>query len=73
MLLFRSGEHVDAWCRARGLARGGMLSVEQTWRLATIWYGDRADPAWRRKTLDEAEAIFADLGLTGPFWRLRVA
>jgi hypothetical protein len=72
MLLFRSEEHVDRWCRQAGLPRGGLLSVEQCWRLAQAWYSaDRRDPAWRRLTVDEAEACLADIGLTGDFWRLR--
>ena len=72
MLLFRSEEHVDRWCRSWGLARGAILSPDQTWRLAGAWYGpDRRDPEWRRRTLDETEALFAELGLTSDFWSLR--
>ena len=26
------------------------------------------DPNWRRATLEETEALLANLGLTGPFW-----
>lgn len=71
MLLFRSEEHVDRWREARSIARGAVLTVDQCWRLARAWYADRLDPTWRRKTPEEAEAVFAELGLTGPFWRLR--
>jgi hypothetical protein len=71
MLLFRSEEHIDAWCRGRDLPRGGTMTPAQGWRLAQIWYGDKLSPHWRRKSLDEAEAIFAELGLVGEFWKLR--
>jgi hypothetical protein len=72
MLLFRSEEHVDHWCQQWKLERGALLSVEQAWRLALAWYApDRRDVAWRRKTVDEAEALFEELGLTSPFWNLR--
>ncbi len=72
MLIFRSEEHVDKWCHDWNRPRGGILSLDQCWQLAQAWYGpDRRDPAWRRKTVDEAEALFAQLGLTGAFWRLR--
>ena len=72
MLLFRSEEHVDHWCEQWKLERGALLSLEQAWRLALAWYGfDRREPAWRRKNADEAEALFAELGLTAPFWNLR--
>jgi hypothetical protein len=72
MLLFRSEEHIDRWCQQWKMERGAVLSLEQGWRLAQAWYGpDRRDPAWRRKTVDEAEALFAELGLTSSFWNLR--
>jgi hypothetical protein len=29
------------------------------------------DPDWHRRAPEEAEAVFASLGLTGDFWRLR--
>jgi hypothetical protein len=48
-----------------------MLSLNQSAELAWIWFHDRLDPTWRRKTLDETESIFAGLGLKGSFWRLR--
>ena len=71
MLLFRSEEHIDRWCEARGLARGGVMTLAQGWRLARAWYGGKLAPEWRRKSAEEAEALFASLGLAGPFWALR--
>ena len=51
---------------------GAVISLDQVWGLARNWYGsDPRDPEWRRKTLDEAQAVFASLGLTEPFWSLR--
>jgi hypothetical protein len=29
------------------------------------------DPDWCRATIEETEALLADLSLTGPFWSLR--
>jgi hypothetical protein len=40
-------------------------------RLARASYGGKLSPAWRRHTLEETEALLADVGLTGPFWNLR--
>jgi hypothetical protein len=71
MLIFRSEVHVDRWCRARDLPRGAILTPDQAWRLAYAWYKDKVKPEWRRYTPDEAEAILAGIGLTGPFWNLR--
>lgn len=71
MLLFRSEEHIDRWCAFRGMSRGGIMTVEQCWQLARVWYSDKLSADWRRKTLDEAEATLSGIGLTGPFWSLR--
>ena len=72
MLLFRSEEHIDRWCKSWNVPRGATLSPRQTWKLAYAWYSpDRRDPAWRRRSVDETEALLANLGLTGPFWNLR--
>ena len=71
MLAFRSEEHVERWCRSKGLEQGAQLTPEQQWLLADAWYANRLAPDWRRRTPDEAEALFADVGLEGAFWRLR--
>jgi hypothetical protein len=52
------------------LPRGAILSPLTCWELAREWYRDRRDPKWRRHTVDEAHALFRQLGLTGDFWRL---
>lgn len=71
MLLFRSEEHIDQWCAWRGLSRGATMTPEQCLRLAHAWYATVLSPQWRRRTVDEAQALFAEIGLTGPFWNLR--
>jgi hypothetical protein len=71
MLAFRSEAHVARWRELQCLAKGAVFSPQQLWRLAQAWYSDRLAPDWRRRTPDEAEAVFADIGLTGDFWRLR--
>ncbi|HEV2913106.1 MAG TPA: hypothetical protein VGX92_07310 [Pyrinomonadaceae bacterium] len=71
MLLFWSEEHVSKWCRDWNLPRGEVLALDTCWLLARAWFNaDRREPSWRRRTVDEAEALFAELGLTSPFWRL---
>jgi hypothetical protein len=71
MLAFRSEEHVARWREQRCLAPGAIFSPEQMWRLAYEWYKDRLSPEWQRRTPEEAEALFEEIGLTGPFWRLQ--
>jgi len=72
MLIFRSEEHPEKWLKDWRMPQGAILSLEQCWQLAQAFYGpDRRAPEWRRKTVDEIEALFAELGFTSPFWRLR--
>lgn len=52
------------------MTRGALLTLEQTWALARLWYADRLSPEWRRRTVQETAAAFASLGLTGDFWSL---
>ena len=70
MLLFRSEDDVDRWCRATRRPRGATLDAGLLHRLAALWYGDRLDPDWRPRTTAESQAILDDLGLRGEFWRL---
>ncbi|HMK21573.1 MAG TPA: hypothetical protein VK466_04520 [Terriglobales bacterium] len=70
MLLFRSEQHVERWCRQWQRPLGGTLTLAQGWHLAQLWYGDRLDPQWRPKTALEAESVFRQVGLVGKFWKL---
>jgi hypothetical protein len=70
MLLFRSEQHVARWCKQWKRKRGGTLTSAQGWKLAKEWYGDRLSEGWRPKTVAEAQAAFARIGLRGAFWRL---
>ena len=70
MLLFRSEEHLERWLLTNQLDRGGSMTLEQCQRLGHAWYHDKASPDWRRKALEEARAVFAEIGLVGEFWRL---
>ena len=70
MLAFRSEEHVDRWCKQRGIAKGAVFTLDQAWQLARAWYVNKLTAEWRRATPEEAERLFGDVGLTGDFWRL---
>jgi len=68
MLFFRSEELVDDWCRAQGVPKRPLVSLGQLWQLAVAWYESRLSPTARRPGPDEMRAIFARIGLEGPFW-----
>ena len=70
MLLFRSEDHIERWCRAWRLPGGATLTVDQASSLADLWYHDRQSEQWRRKSVDEAHAVFQSLGLVSDFWKL---
>jgi hypothetical protein len=69
MLLFRSEEEVSTWCAATGTPRGETVELPRMWELAQRWYGDRMDPAFRGRTVEQAREIFAGVGLTSAFWQ----
>jgi hypothetical protein len=71
MLLFRDEEHILRWRSQWSQPPGATMTIDQAWQLAAGWFSNRMSPDWRRATLDEAEALLAKIGLTGPFWSLR--
>jgi hypothetical protein len=66
--LFCSEEHVGRWLRETRNPRGVLLDMRTLWLLATRWYAGRLTRDYRRRTPDEARALFQSLGLEGPFW-----
>jgi hypothetical protein len=70
MLAFRSEGHLQRWLDNRGLNRGATLTIAQTWALAVAYYARKADADWRRRTKQESQQLFGEIGLRGPFWQL---
>jgi hypothetical protein len=68
MLLFRSEDSVNAWCKSRGIPQRPLINLEQLWYLALTWYGNRLTVDSRRPAPGEMAEIFAKIGLIGPFW-----
>lgn len=68
MLLFRSEEHVNRWCADRVLPRRPIISLEQLWQMALVWYENRLTEESSRPDATQMMRIFNSLGLTGPFW-----
>jgi len=68
MLFFRSEEHVHRWCKANGVMKRPLVSLDQLWQLAVTWYGSRLNIESRRPAPDEMVKIFSEIGLEGSFW-----
>jgi hypothetical protein len=57
--------------RSDELPEGGALVDLDTLRALSIdWYGDRLDPNWGPRTVEQSQAILDRHGLTGAFWAL---
>jgi hypothetical protein len=70
-ILFFTGESkVEEWCARHGRPKGALLDMRKAVGLADRWFGDYASPEWRRKTPDQALAIFEELELDPEFWTL---
>jgi hypothetical protein len=68
MLLFRSEENIAAWCQQQQMPQGQILTLEQVWQLSQRWYADRLSPDFAGRSAEQVEAIFQEVGLSGPFW-----
>jgi hypothetical protein len=68
MLFFRSEEQVREWCASHGIPMRPLVTIDQLWTLATIWYSTRLQAQSRRPQPDEMRGIFGGLGLEGEFW-----
>jgi hypothetical protein len=70
MVYLRSEEHLRRWLDANGWEAGESMSAPTMNQLAGRWWGDRLDPGWQPRAVEESQAILDAVGLTGDFWRL---
>ena len=68
MLLFRSEEWIDKWCKRKNLERGEVLSINQVWELSKLWYQNRLSLDYHGRRIEQAEEVFNQAGLTAAFW-----
>jgi hypothetical protein len=68
MLFFRSEEDVAEWKRERNVSGGEILPLAQLWELSKIWYGNRLLHEFHGRSLQAAQDIFRQVGLTSRFW-----
>ena len=70
MLLFRSDEWVDKWCKWHNLERGEILSLQQVWELSKLWYGNRMSLDYHGRSMEQVAEVFKQAGLGSKFWYL---
>jgi Alkylmercury lyase len=70
MLLFRSEDWVDKWCKRNNLERGEMLSIQQVWELSKLWYGNRMSVEYHGRSMEQVADVFKQAGLKSKFWYL---
>lgn len=68
MLLFRSEEWVDKWCKRNDLERGEMLNIQQVWELSKLWYGNRMSLEYHGRSMEQVAEVFRQAGLMSKFW-----
>ena len=59
---------MDAWCEAENRPRGKTLTLQETWKLSEVWYGNRLSPDYRGRTAEEIREVFDGVGLKDEFW-----
>jgi len=69
MLFFQSEESLNQWLFAQKASRGATLSIPRVWELSQRWYRGRMSPQYRGRTIQQAQNIFTELGLTSEFWQ----
>ena len=61
---------MDKWCKEQKLERGGIVTIEQMWRLAKEFYQGKLKLDWSPKSKSEKQELFTELGLPAEFWKL---
>ena len=71
MLLFQSEEWIDKWCKRNNLERGEVLTINQTWELSKLWYGNRMSMEYHGRSTEQAAEIFKQAELMSEFWYVK--
>jgi hypothetical protein len=71
MLLFKDAAQVADWSARHQIPQGDIQPIANVLELARRWYGGHLRPDWTKKSVAEARAIFIELGLVHPVWRLQ--
>jgi hypothetical protein len=72
-LPFASEHDIDVWAKRHGLERGVGVPIKTLAALARVWYGRHRDRDWRKWSVNDAQRIFNEVGLTDSFWTLQTS
>ena len=67
---FCSAGHATGYAERTSRPEGELVPVEQLWRLAVLWYGDRLRRDYAPRAVARSQALLDEVGLAGEFWRL---
>ena len=71
MLLFRSEEWIDKWCKRKDLERGEVLTIQQVWELSKLWYDNRLSLDYHGRSAEQVAEIFKQAELISDFWYIQ--
>lgn len=70
MLVFKNEAQIDGWCQRHNISKGDLQPIDKIWQFSKKWYGNHLNPNWRKWTIREAKAMFAEFALEHPVWQL---
>jgi hypothetical protein len=67
---FHTEADADAWCVRHDMPKGAVMTIPSLWAFAQDWYGGYLEDPWRKRSADDARALFARHGLVSDFWSI---
>ena len=66
----RTSAKADQWAAEHAPGNGYVADARTVWDLAQAWYGDRLNADFQPHSREFNQALLAERGLNGAFWRL---
>lgn len=70
MLVFENETQVDEWAARHQIPKGDIQPIEKIWSFSKKWYGNHLNPQWTKWSMEDAQKMFTEFGLTGHVWAL---
>ncbi|KAF5858673.1 hypothetical protein ETB97_003888 [Aspergillus alliaceus] len=69
--IFATKQEALEWPQKYGFYSGEIMTLKTLWLLSKAWYHDKHTYGYDRKTAEEVETLFNQLGMTSDFWKAR--